>query len=95
MINGPGNGGDGAPVEAPAFYSSSEWVALVERLKVERFGSVEATRCEDLCCDTPGGRSGLVNGAHVVQLTDDPSLALEPHNVLFRCPQCHGRKTSF
>jgi hypothetical protein len=81
------------PKVGDAFYSSKEWLALVARLKVERFGSIAAARCEDQTCEVPGGRGGKVYGDHVVERRDDPSRELDPGNVLFRCPVCHGRKT--
>jgi HNH endonuclease len=65
----------------------------VARLKVERFGSIAAARCEDPAYAVPGGRGGKVYGDHVIELKDDPSLALVGSNILFRCPVCHGRKT--
>jgi hypothetical protein len=81
------------PKVGDTFYSSREWLELLVRLKIERFGSVDAARCEDPACEVPGRRSGRVYGDHVIELRDDPRLALDRCNVLFRCPGCHTRKT--
>lgn len=80
------------PKVADPFYLSSAWRELVERLKVERFGSVENVRCEDPVCRAPW-RRGRVAGDHIVELKDG-GAPLDPRNVMFRCPSCHTRKTN-
>jgi hypothetical protein len=82
------------PKFGDAFYSSKIWLALVARLKVERFGSIDAARCEDPGCAVPGGRGGKVYGDHVVERRDDPSREIEPSNVLFRCPVCQDGRSA-
>lgn len=78
---------------AAQFYTSPAWRAFVRQLKVARFGSVAAARCEDADC-RERGRSGVrVVGDHCVELKDG-GAPLDPRNVLFRCFSCHTRVTA-
>lgn len=78
---------------ADPFYLSMEWRTLVERLKIERFGSAKNARCQDHQCRSPERRGIRVFGDHVRELKDD-GAKLDPHNVLFRCGSCHTRVTA-
>jgi 5-methylcytosine-specific restriction enzyme A len=78
------------PKTAAPFYLSPEWRALVEQMKIERFGSVDKARCEDPVCKGPG--TGRIFGDHIIELRDG-GRPLSPRNVLFRCGACHSRVT--
>jgi 5-methylcytosine-specific restriction protein A len=78
---------------ADPFYTSPAWRSFVERLKVARFGSVEAARCEDTACREPGAIGVKVFADHCVELKDG-GAPLHPGNILFRCFSCHSRVTA-
>lgn len=77
--------------KADPFYQSAPWVALMQSITAER-----GRRCEDPDHDRSlprGGRNLRIYGDHIVELRDG-GAALDPQNVMLRCPTCHGRKTS-
>lgn len=73
---------------ADAFYTTTAWRHLVDRLKLER-----GNRCEDPNCRTQVSRRTRLFGDHINELRDG-GAPLDPANVMLRCGACHSRKTA-
>ncbi|TSE03749.1 HNH endonuclease [Mesorhizobium intechi] len=72
---------------ADPFYASGPWRKLLATIIKERGRS-----CEDPDHDGSRHVPGMIYGDHIVELQDG-GAALDPANVLMRCPSCHTRKT--
>ena len=77
------------PKQAKPFYLSQEWRALMITIRKQR-----GNQCHDP--DHPPGiprGRGRIYGDHIVELNDG-GTALDPSNIMLRCPSCHQRKTA-
>lgn len=52
---------------------------------------VEEPLCVD--CEASGRITAATEVHHIVKLRDDPSLRLEPSNVMCLCKSCHSKRT--
>lgn len=76
-----------------SFYKSKEWEKLIQLLKLERVDASGQLICE--CCGKPITRKYDCIGHHKVELTEqnvnDPSISLNPDNIMLVHFSCHNR----
>jgi 5-methylcytosine-specific restriction enzyme A len=63
------------------FYDTHAWRTL----------SKQTLRANPVCVDCGGPAS---EADHVIPVRQDPTLALEPSNIVSRCRRCHSSRTS-
>lgn len=78
---------------AKAFYKSKEWLALLERLKLERVNDEGELICEH--CGKPIIKKYDCIGHHKIELTDanenDYNISLNPDNIELIHFKCHNK----
>jgi 5-methylcytosine-specific restriction endonuclease McrA len=78
----------GFPTHHSRLYGTVQWKKLRDQF-IARFGSV----CQDAQHDMRYPREGKVELDHIVEVSDDPSRAFDPDNLVLRCRKCHRAKT--